>query len=92
MFLYSTVKRELDEVGARPEDLPFDLSHLYDKHPYDLSGGEAQLVGLAKVLATRPKLLLLDEPTKGLDAQMRQVFVELLKTEPLRYDNSRCDA
>ncbi len=79
MFLYSTVKRELDEVGARPEDLPFDLSHLYDKHPYDLSGGEAQLVGLAKVLATRPKLLLLDEPTKGLDAQMRQVFVELLK-------------
>lgn len=79
MFLHSTVKRELEEVGAGPDMLPIDLSHLYDKHPYDLSGGEAQLVGLAKVLATRPRLLLLDEPTKGLDASARQVIVGLLK-------------
>jgi ATPase components of various ABC-type transport systems, contain duplicated ATPase len=79
MFLCSTVRGELDEVGAKPDTLPFDLSQLYDKHPYDLSGGEAQLVGLAKVLAANPRLLLLDEPTKGIDADSRARVVELLK-------------
>lgn len=79
MFLHPTVRRELEEVGAKPEDLPFDLSHLLDKHPYDLSGGEAQLAALAKVLASRPRLLLLDEPTKGIDAHARGIIVELLR-------------
>ncbi len=79
MFLHPTVRRELEEVGACPEDLPFDLSHLLDKHPYDLSGGEAQLAALAKVLASRPRLLLLDEPTKGIDAHARGIIVELLR-------------
>lgn len=78
MFPFSTVRRELEEVGARLDELPYDISHLLDKHPYDLSGGEAQLVGLAKVLAARPRLLLLDEPTKGLDAHAKKVILKLL--------------
>ena len=60
--------------------LNMDLQRLYKKHPYDLSGGEQQLVALAKVLSSSPKLLLLDEPTKGLDANAKSGLAELLKS------------
>ena len=78
VFAHDTVRAELDEVGADYEKLPVDWSTLLDKHPYDVSGGEQQLTALAKVLAARPKLLLLDEPTKGLDAQAKQTLGEIL--------------
>lgn len=77
VFLKNTVREELEEAGA--EAFPFDLHHLYDKHPYDLSGGEQQLCALAKVLARKPKLLLLDEPTKGLDAHAKQRLTGILR-------------
>lgn len=56
-----------------------ELSYLMDRHPYDLSGGEQQRAALAKVLLLEPKILLLDEPTKGMDAEFKHVFAGILK-------------
>lgn len=53
--------------------------HLLDRHPYDLSGGEAQKCALAKMLLLSPEILLLDEPTKGLDAYAKNEAGELLR-------------
>ena len=56
------------------------LTELLDRHPYDLSGGEQQRAALAKILLLNPDILLLDEPTKGLDAEFKQVFGQILRT------------
>ncbi|MEE5992845.1 MAG: ATP-binding cassette domain-containing protein [Oscillospiraceae bacterium] len=77
LFLRNTVREELEhiEIGQ----LPFDLQKLSDRHPYDLSGGEQQLLALAKVLHANPKLLLLDEPTKGIDAHSKSKLIQVLR-------------
>lgn len=55
------------------------LEGLLDRHPYDLSGGEQQRLALAKVLLLRPKILLMDEPTKGMDAEYKEELGSILK-------------
>ena len=55
------------------------LDELLDRHPYDLSGGEQQRAALAKVLLLDPEILLMDEPTKGLDAEFKQAFAEIMQ-------------
>ena len=81
LFLHNTVREEFESRKAldRLKEFPFDISGLMDRHPYDISGGEQQLVALALVLITDPKIILLDEPTKGLDAYRKKNLAEILK-------------
>lgn len=69
--------RAVDEMAER---LGISEFVRVDRHPYDLSGGEMQKCALAKVLLTRPRLLLLDEPTKGIDAYAKNGLGEILKS------------
>lgn len=55
------------------------LEGLLERHPYDLSGGEQQRLALVKVLLLRPKILLMDEPTKGMDAEYKEELGSILK-------------
>ena len=81
VFVKSTVKddfAEIDRENAEEMAEKLGISHLLEKHPYDLSGGEQQRAALGKVLLTKPKILLLDEPTKGIDAYFKKTLGELL--------------
>ncbi len=57
-----------------------ELDNLLENHPYDLSGGEQQRAALAKMLLRKPDLLVLDEPTKGLDACFKRKLATILKS------------
>lgn len=55
------------------------LSNLLDRHPFDLSGGEIQRAALAKLLLINPEVILLDEPTKGMDCCFKEEFASIIK-------------
>ena len=56
----------------------FKIENILKLHPYDISGGEQQLTAFLTVMLTNPKILLLDEPTKGLDPNLKKSFFDLL--------------
>ena len=84
LFVKKTVREDLEEM-TKDKTLITEIAatcqieKLLECHPYDLSGGEQQRAALAKVLLTQPKLLLLDEPTKGIDSFFKETFAEILK-------------
>ena len=67
-------ERLISEISEKMGITPF-----LDRHPYDLSGGEVQKCAIAKILLTRPRILLLDEPTKGLDAAAKKSLTAMLR-------------
>ncbi|MGE7918185.1 ABC transporter ATP-binding protein [Viridibacillus sp. NPDC093762] len=73
------ISKEAANVQLNEIITTLNIGHLLDSHPYDLSGGEQQKVALAKVLLLNPKIILLDEPTKGIDAYSKEIFAEVLQ-------------
>ncbi|KGF09575.1 hypothetical protein HMPREF1635_01305 [Clostridiales bacterium S5-A14a] len=92
LFVRDTVREELLEaledldIKATDSELKIaaisellEIADIMDKHPYDISGGEQQRVALGKVLLLNPDLLLMDEPTKGIDNLLKNKLGELLR-------------
>ena len=73
---------ELEEKVQRTEEMLrlMEIDHLRKSNPYDLSGGEQQRLALAKVMVSNPDILLLDEPTKGLDPFFKQTLGRILRS------------
>ena len=78
LFEQESVMEELKKVDKSLIE-KMNLQKLLNMHPYDLSGGEQQKVALAKVLGEKPAVLLLDEPTKGIDNIYKEQLGILLR-------------
>lgn len=81
LFTQKTVRAELEEISRDFADVAklTGIEGLLDRHPYDISGGEQQRAALAKILLKNPDILLLDEPTKGMDCEFKLAFADILK-------------
>jgi len=84
LFFKMSVREELDYENYKNQEIlnlinNLDITNLLDKHPDDLSGGEIQKVAFAKILLQEPKIILLDEPTKGLDNYLKESLIEIIQ-------------
>ena len=85
LFVKDQLFEDLLEMGKEKEvkiDKLLEMADLMrekNSHPYDLSGGQQQMAALIKVLLADPEILLLDEPTKGMDREHSRKFGELLR-------------
>ena len=79
VFEGHSLSRDEKENRVREMAETLELDRLMDMHPYDLSGGEQQRAAMAKVLLTEPEILIMDEPTKGLDPGFREKLADMLK-------------
>ncbi len=82
--LYEIVKTRSIKESLKKEKVEevlklVELEGLRDSHPYDLSGGEQQRLAFGKILLLDPEILLLDEPTKGMDNYYKDKFAAILK-------------
>ena len=90
-LLFAESVREELALSRRAHGLPPDdegdaallarlgIAHLMDRHPHDLSVGEKQRLALAAVLVTDPEVIILDEPTRGLDYQQKEELTRILR-------------
>lgn len=82
--VYDELKFTLDNFGVKDDGIIghtlelLDIGGLRNKNPRDLSGGEKQRVAIASVLVMKPRILLIDEPTRGLDMKAKERLAELL--------------
>ncbi len=70
---------DIQDRVARAADMVGLPRHLLPKSPFDLSGGEKRRAAIAGVIAMEPKVLILDEPTAGLDPKGRQTILDMIK-------------
>lgn len=82
VFVNDTLREDLSLITNDYKEIAekLNITHLLDKNPYDLSGGEAQRAALAKILLLKPDLLCLDEPTKGIDEKGKRDIIKILRT------------
>ena len=82
MFVKESVREDLlqsgDKVTVENVSQRMGIEHLLDRHPWDLSGGEIQKCAFGKIILADPKIIVLDECTKGMDSFAKKALGDVL--------------
>lgn len=83
LFIKDKLSEDFEMLSRKEKTLEyakkFQIEHLLESHPFDLSGGEFQKAAMIKLLLSKPTVMLLDEPTKGMDAFAKNELSDTLK-------------